>query len=269
MSEIVPDHIHREAFVVRTGATEQSWVDLADPLRVEFEYVQRIVEFLELDVLARPSGERLRCVHIGGGGLSIPRYIAARRPGTVQIVLEPDAELISAVRERLPLPRASGIRIRPVDGRTGLAELAEASADLIVVDAFAGAQVPAELATAEFFARVASVVRPGGTMLMNLGDRSPFDWGRRCVAGISQAFQHLGVTSELPVWKGRRYGNLVVAAAQTSLPVDAWERSLARAAFGYRLFQGTRLASWVGGAAPFTEVDARPSLDPVALGWLP
>jgi spermidine synthase len=269
VSEIVPDHIHREAFVVRTGATEQSWVDLADPLRIEFEYVQRIVEVLEVDILARPPSERLRCVHVGGGGLSIPRYIAARRPGTAQIVLEPDADLVAAVRERLPLPKGSGIRIRPVDGRTGLAELDDASADLVVVDAFAGAQVPGDLATAEFFARVASVVRPGGTMLMNLGDRSPFDWGRRCVAGVLQAFRHVGVTAELPVWKGRRYGNLVVAAAQTPLPIDPWERSLARAAFGCRLFEGTRLVSWVGGAAPFTDEDACPSLDPVALGWLP
>ncbi|WP_036921585.1 spermidine synthase [Propionicicella superfundia] len=269
MSEIVPDHIHREAFVVRTGATEQSWVDLADPLRVEFEYVQRIVEILELGVLARPPGERLRCVHVGGGGLSIPRYVAARRPGTVQIVLEPDADLVEQVRDRLPLPKGSGIRIRPTDGRTGLAELSDGSADLVVVDAFDGAQVPADLATAECFARIAALLRPGGMVVMNLGDRSPFDWGRRCVAGVAASFGHIAVTAELPVWKGRRYGNLVVAAAGAPLPVDGWAQALARAAFGYRLFEGTRLRSWIGGAAPFTDADTRPSLDPVALGWLP
>ena len=47
MSEIVPDHIHAGAFVVRSGVTEQSWIDLEDPTRIEFEYVQRIVEALQ------------------------------------------------------------------------------------------------------------------------------------------------------------------------------------------------------------------------------
>ena len=82
--------------------------------------------------------------------------------------------LVAAVRERLPLPRRSGIKIREVDGRTGLAQMPDSYADAIIVDAFAGAVVPAELATAEFFADVARVLRAGGLMAMNLGDRSPF-----------------------------------------------------------------------------------------------
>ena len=36
----------RGAFLVRTGKTQQSWVDPDDPLRLEFEYVQRIAEIL-------------------------------------------------------------------------------------------------------------------------------------------------------------------------------------------------------------------------------
>ena len=268
MSEIVPDHIHAGAFVVRTGITEQSWVDLSDPRRLEFEYVRRIAEALQATVLARPAGERIRAVHVGGGGLSLPRYVAAIRPHSAQIVLEPDSDLVAAVRTRLPLPPRSGIKIRELDGRTGIAQLPDEYTDAVIVDAFAGAVVPAELATLEFFADLDRVLRPGGVVAMNLGDRSPFTWGRRCLAGVTTVFRHAAVSAEIPVWKGRRYGNLVAVAAQVPLPLAMLERELSRAAFPYRLLAGGSLAAWIEAARPFSGQDASPSPDPVAYGWL-
>ena len=116
MSEIVPAADGRNAFVVVNGETEQSFVDLSDPLRLEFEYVQRIAEVLDETVLARPHGETVRLVHVGGGGLTLPRYVQARRPGTAQIVFEPDTDLIERVRKELPLPGRATTKIRPMDG---------------------------------------------------------------------------------------------------------------------------------------------------------
>lgn len=268
MSEIVPDHIHAGTFVVRTGVTEQSWIDLDDPTRIEFEYVRRIVEALHATVLARPSGERIRVVHVGGGGMSLPRYVATVRPHTAQLVFEPDSALVDAVREHLPLPRRSGIKIRPTDGRSGLAELPDEYADAVIVDAFRGAVVPADLATAEWFAEIARVLRADGVMIMNLGDRAPFDWGKRCVAGMTANFGQVAVSAEIPVWKGRRYGNLVGVAARGRLPLAQLERELARTAFPYRLLAAGGLTAWLGAAPPFTDDDSADSLDPVAHGWL-
>ncbi len=268
MSEIVPDHIHPGAFLVRTGITEQSWVDLSDPARLEFEYVRRIAEALEVTVLTRPATERVRVVHVGGGGLSLPRWVATVRPRTAQIALEPDSALVAAVRAHLPLPRQSGIKIRETDGRSGIAEMPDDYADVVIVDAFAGAVVPADLATVQFFADLARVLRPGGVVAMNLGDRAPFEWGRRCVAGIATVFRHVAVSAEVPIWKGRRYGNLVVLAGQAPLPLALLERQLARADFPYRLLAGGSLAAWIEAAAPFTDQDTSPSPDPVAHGWL-
>src|ERR1035437_6505726 len=74
---------------------------------------------------ARP----LAITPIGGAGLTLARYVNAERPGSPQIVLEPNAELTELVRRELPLPRAHRIRVRPVDGLTGVAQLADASAD--------------------------------------------------------------------------------------------------------------------------------------------
>ena len=267
MSQVVPAPDDRRAFMVVNGRTEQSWVDPGDPLRPEFEYVQRIAEVLEETVLARPASERVRVVHIGGGGLTLPRYVEARRPHTAQVVLEPDEALTEQVRAKLPLPRHSGIKVRGVDGRTGAAQLPSACTDLIIVDAFAGASVPAELATTEFFADLTRTLRHGGLAVMNLTDSAPFAWARRCLAGFTDTLGQVAVSAEAPVWKGRRFGNLIVLAG-TEVPVQPIERRLAGAPFPYRLLHGRELARWIGGAPPFTDTDAEPSPSPAwSRGW--
>jgi spermidine synthase len=268
VSEIVGDHIHRGAFVVRSGRIEQSWVDLDDPLKIEFDYVQRIAEVLEETILLHPAGERARVLHIGGGGLSIPRYVAARRPGTRQTVFEPDADLVDAVRSRLPLPRDSGIRVRITDGRSGIGTLADESCSVVIVDAFSGSQVPGELATSEFFQQTARVLDVGGLLVMNIGDKAPFAWGRRMCAAVRESFTHLFVIGEVAVWKGRRYGNLVVGAADREPPIAEIERRCSRSPFPHRLIHGNVLRSWIGGAEPFTDAAPEDSVDAVARGWL-
>jgi hypothetical protein len=267
MNRVVPAPDDRRAFMVIHGKTEQSWVDPHDPLRLEFEYVQRISEVLEETVLLRPPSERVRVIHIGGGGLTLPRFVEARRPRTAQVVLEPDAELTAKVREKLPLTRNSSIKVRPVDGRTGIAALPSGCADSVIIDAFAGASVPPELATLEFFTEVGRTLRPGGQVVMNLTDSAPFGWARRCLAGIVASFEEVAVSAEVPVWKGRRFGNLV-AVGGTDLPVAALGRRLQRAGFPYRLLSGRELASWLGGAEAFTDADAEGSPSPAwSRGW--
>lgn len=266
--QLIRDPDHPGAFVVVSGPTSQSWVDPADPTRLEFEYVQRIAEVLDHTVLPRPEGERLRVVHVGGGGLTIPRYVEAVRPHTAQIVLEPDLDLIHEVRQKIPLHRHTGIKIRPLDGSSGIAAMPEHYADAIVTDAFVGAQVPGELATAEYFSETRRVLRPGGVMVMNLTDKAPFAWARRCLAGVTVSYRHVVVSAEAAVWKGRRFGNLVAVASNRPLPVDVLERLAARAAFPYRLSSGRPLQRWVGSAQPFTGADAEPSPEPGwARGW--
>ena len=267
MNRVVPAPDDRRAFMVVSGKTEQSWVDPNDPLRLEFEYVQRIAEVLDETVLTRPANERIRVIHVGGGGLTLPRYVEARRPRTAQVVMEPDVELNDQVRAAIPLARHSGIKVRPVDGRAGVAQLPDACADAIIVDAFAGASVPAELATVEFLVDLARCLRAEGLVLMNLTDQAPFAWSRRCLAGFVATFAHVAVSAEVPVWKGRRFGNLVVTAG-SAIPTQAIERRLLRAPFPYRQVAGRELTRWVAGATAFTTADAEPSPSPAwSRGW--
>ncbi|WP_203230761.1 spermidine synthase, partial [Agromyces humi] len=70
--------------------TAQSHVDPADPTRLFFEYVRRLGHVL--DAVA-PEGEPIRVLHLGGGAMTLPRYVAATRPGSHQLVVELDPEV--------------------------------------------------------------------------------------------------------------------------------------------------------------------------------
>ena len=170
--QVVTDRDRPSAFMLKVDGTDQSYVDLDDPMRLEFDYVQRMADAIDGHGL---EGEPLRCVHVGGAGMTLPRYVAATRPRSPQIVLEPDEEVTALVREQMPLPRHSGIKVRPVDGRSGVAAMRDDFADVVVVDAFDGDRVPADLTTREFYADLARVTTPDGLVLLNLAEPSAID----------------------------------------------------------------------------------------------
>ena len=266
-AHVEADPFHPGAFRVVAGLTSQSWVDTADPLRIEFEYVQRVVEALDATVLTRPVGEPMRIVHLGGGGLTIPRYVAARRPGTQQVVCEPDGDLVYEVRRLMPLPPRSGIRVRVTPGREGLQAMPPNYFDALVLDAFEGPRVPESLATADFLDEVVARRRPGAVFVANVTDRAPFAWARRFGAAVRDVHRSMLVSAETAVWKGRRFGNLVFVAADGPLPATDLSRHAARAAFPYRYLTGREVADWIGGAEPFSDAEPQPSPVPRRGTW--
>ncbi len=261
---LVPDNGRPAAFLLRVGRTDQSYVDLDDPRHLEFDYVQRVADLVES--LFEPRVP-LRAVHVGGAGLTLPRYLAATRPGSTQTVLEPDEELTEFVRSRLPLPRGSGIKVRAVDGRSGLPDLRDGIADLIVLDAFAGARVPAELTTQGAFAELHRVLRPDGVLAMNVTDSGTLGFTRRVLAGLRAELGSVGLCTEPSTLKGRRFGNLVLVGSDRRLDDGTWAALADRAGrppFPYRVVHGARLDQLVGKARPFTDDDAEASPPPPA-----
>ncbi|WP_203568172.1 spermidine synthase [Aestuariimicrobium ganziense] len=250
MSEprVVPDPDHPGAWFVRVGGADQSWVDPDDPEHLAFDYMQRIAHHIDAHA---PRGERLRVVHIGGAGLSLARYVAHTRPTSPQIVCEPDETLTAEVRETIGLPRNSGIKVRGVDGRAGVRAMPDDYADIVIVDAFVGARVPADLVTVEFFADLRRIARPDAQVLLNVTDMHPFAWTRRLVSGLRIYFRHVALSTESSTLKGRRFGNVVIGASATGLPIQHLNRAAAGAPFPYRVVSGEHLTSLVGGAQPF------------------
>lgn len=256
---LVPDLAYPRAFTLRIGRTDQSYVDLDDPLRLEFDYVQRLADVL--DSVTEP-GERLHVVHVGGAAMTLPRYIAATRPSSAQIVLEPDVELTVFVRRHLPLPIRSGIKVRGTDGRRGIAELGDRHADLVIIDAFVGARVPAELTTNEFFLDAHRVISDHGKIMINITDRSPLDYARRVLAGVAIAFPHLLLCVEPATLKGRRFGNVIIVGARTPLPYADIAQRVGRSPFPYRVLRGARLKQLLADSKPFHDDEAEQSPEP-------
>ena len=225
------------SWLVTCGGRPQSHVDLAEPARLAFDYMRRAGDVL--DALA-PPGERLSVLHIGGAGLTLPRYVAVTRPTSRQVVLEPDAALTAMVRERLPLPRRSGIKVRDVDGRSGLLAVRDGSFDACIVDAFDGeGSTPADLLGAGAAAEYARVLGPDGTLAMNLRDRVPHASVHEMAEALREHFRSVIIGAEPATWKGRRDGNLLVVAGPTARAADALAVAARTRAAPYRI--GVRL----------------------------
>ncbi|SDB79787.1 Spermidine synthase [Raineyella antarctica] len=259
---MVPDPDRPGSWFVRIGTTDQSHVDPDRPTLLEFDYMQRMAE--AIDAYGDP-GERIRAVHIGGAGMSLARYVAATRPTSAQIVLEPDAELTREVRDKAPLPRQSGIKVRPVDGRSGIAAMPDDYAQVVILDAFAGARVPPELTTVEFYADVRRVLTGGGLFLANVTDSGALDWARRAAAGVAATWSHAAVSAEPSTWRGRRFGNVVLYGSAAPIPTRQLARAAAGAVFAYRIIDGQDLVDWCAGARAFTDADAEASPEPPSM----
>jgi hypothetical protein len=217
-AQILRDPQRRNAFILLLDGVESSHVDLDEPGYLAFEYMQWFGDVLDC-VGAGYDG--LEVVHLGGGAATLARYVAAGWPRSRQLVFEVDAALVDVVRARLALPKSSRLRVRVCDARAGLLGLPAGSADLVVRDAFRDAVVPAHLTTLEFCLLVKEILRPGGVYLLNTADGMPFRILGPEVATLAAVFRHLAVVTEPAVFRGRRHGNLVLAACDRPLPVDA------------------------------------------------
>jgi spermidine synthase len=260
-AELLADADRNGSWMLLVEGTPQSHVDLDDPAHLEFEYVRRMGHVLDL---AAEPGQPIDVVHLGGGALTLPRYVAVTRPGSRQRVVEIDQQLTDLVREHLPLPRGARIRVRADDARVGLVALRDRSADVVVTDVFAGARTPAHLTTAEFAAEVHRVLRPGGVYAANVADGPPLRFARAQVATLRSVFRHVCLLAEPGTLRGRRFGNLVAVASDAELPVDGFVRRCAGDPMPARVVHGAEVLRFAGTARPVRDADAVDSPEPPA-----
>jgi spermidine synthase len=236
----------------------QSHIDLDDPSYLELEYVRRIGHLIDL---AAPADVPLDVLHLGAGAMTLARYVAATRPGSSQLAVEADEEIAQLVRQRLPLAAAARSEIRVViaDARTLLQAVQPGSFDLVIADVFTGASTPEHVTSVEFTRAVARVLSPGGVYAVNIGDGPPLSHARRRISAVREVFARCCLIAETGVLYQRRYGNLVVAAADTELPGVSLVRRTASDPFPARVLRGAELDLLIGGAEPLTDDSAEPS----------
>lgn len=244
--------------------TPQSHVDLDDPTHLHFEYVARMGAVI--DRLRMPH-QPLTAIHLGAGALTIPRYVEATRPGSRQQVVELEPALWDLVRENLPLPRGAQIRVRIGDAREALGRLPAGlvgAADLVVSDVYSGAQTPAHLTTVEFFTEAARFLARDGVLLVNVADGAGLAFARREVATVQAVLEHVIVLAEVQTLKGRRFGNLVIAASRQPLPTEWLPRLMAAGPHPAKVAEGREVDDFARGARVATDADATPSPKPSA-----
>ncbi len=261
VAELLGDADRDGAWVLLVDDTPQSHVDLADPTHLEFEYVRRMGHVLDL---AADAGAPLDVLHLGGGALTLARYVAVTRPGSRQRVVEVDEPLTELVRARLPLPRGARVRVRAADARAGLEATHATSTDVVVCDVFAGARTPAHLTTVEFVQQARRVLRPGGVYVANVADGPPLRFARGQVATLRAVFPSVCLVAEPGTFRGRRFGNLVAVASDRPLPVPALTRRCAGDPMPSRVVDGADLDRFTGDATPVTDAAAVPSPEPPA-----
>jgi spermidine synthase len=262
-AELVGDPDRPQGWTLLVNGTAQSHVDLDDPTHLEFEYIRRIGHLI--DLVAEPYAP-LRALHLGGGAWTLARYVAATRPGSTQTVVELDRLLAEFVAHRLPAD-GQGIEVHVADARAGLVATAPGSVDLVVLDVFAGARTPAHLTSSQFAALVARSLAPGGVYAANVADGGPtLAFAGSQVAAARAAFRHVAVAAPPDVLRGRRFGNLVLAASAAPLPVDDLRRQTAGDPFPARLLAGRELDRRFSTEAR-TDRTAVPSPTPPAGSW--
>ncbi|MET7963765.1 fused MFS/spermidine synthase [Micromonospora zamorensis] len=258
-AELVPDPDRAGSWTLLLDGAPQSHVDLTDPTHLEFEYVRRLAAAVDL---IAPAGEPLRVLHLGGGALTLPRYVSATRPGSTQRVSEVDGALVELVRRALPWPSDARLRVRVEDARAVLTSTRDASYDVVVADVFAGARTPAHLTSVEYAAEVARVLRPEGWYLANLADGPPLRHARAQVATVRSVLPQACLVGDAAVLRGRRYGNLVLVAGRVTPPVPELTRRAAGDWFPGRVVAGDDLDRFAGGSQVVRDADATGSDPP-------
>jgi spermidine synthase len=241
--ELLRDASRENGWWLLVGGSEQSYVDTDDPLHLEFEYVQFAAHILDSMFV---DDTPLRVLHLGGGLCTLPRWVAARHPGSRQRVAERSAE-IAGLAASLGMP--PGVTVMIHDALAVTRQARPASLDVVISDVYDGPETVTRMFTVEAQRTVRRVLKPEGVFVANLSDASPFGLSRAVAATVREVFGSVAMLSEPPVLRGRRSGNLVLAATDGEIPLAELGRRAAGGLTRARLIAGEDLTEFVGDAA--------------------
>lgn len=203
-----PDTWVDGAWVLSIGGAEQSHVDVGHPGEIFYEYLRRLANHLDL---LREPGVPLRVLHLGAGALTLARYVHATRPGSAQVAVDSERELLAFVLDTLPMPAGAVLRTLPGDARAVLsAELAGQEYDAIVLDVFSGADAPAHLTGPDFYGELAAHLAPAGAALINVGDDPPLAFAKSQLAAMESVFGFVSASAPADLFGGRYPGNMIL-----------------------------------------------------------
>lgn len=221
-----------------------SYVDLADPEHLRYNYVRQLAALVGGLPSPAPS-----VLHVGGGGCTLARWLAAVRPASRNLVYERDEVVVHLAREQLGLRSSPALRVKVGDGRDGVSRRPDASLDAVVLDAFDGPRVPPHLLTREFLRDVRRTLRPGGLLLANVSDDPPLPVARALAAGLLEVLADVALVTDRDVASGREAGNVVLAASGRRVDLASLGALVAADGPRTRILRRAQVLGFAGGAA--------------------
>jgi hypothetical protein len=230
------DPLRPSGRLLRQSDMDASYVDLADPSHLEFDYMRW------MRIVLRAAAAR-RILHVGGGACALARALAAEDPSGRQEVCEVDADVLAVAREHFGLRRTPGLRVRHAEGRAFIARQPDAGWDAVAIDAFVAATVPRHLITLEAAMDLARVTP---LTLINVLDNRAARELHTVAAGLAGAYPH--------VWAlGARAGNTIVVGSAPLLDLDRIAAHAAADPSPGRLTRPDAMARLIAAAVPLRD----------------
>lgn len=254
-AEVREDPDNPSGRLLLLDSMKHSYVDLADETHLEFGYMKVFGDVL---AAAAPADEPLRALHVGGGAMSLPRYLDATRPGSHSTVLEIDPELAEIAEEELGFESTDSIEVVTGDARMALEDMARGQRDgsgydVVVGDAFGGLAVPWHLTTLEVVELIREVSADDAVYMLNLIDRPPLGFARAEAATLAAGFAHVAVVAEPARLAGEQGGNFVLLASDAPLPLDELRAEIADRGGDQAVINGEEVQAFAGDAPVLTD----------------
>ncbi|TCC29133.1 fused MFS/spermidine synthase [Kribbella speibonae] len=214
-ARVVADPNRESGRTLYLDQARHSYVDLKDPTYLEFEYIKSFAAAINGTWAER---QPLNALHVGGGGLTMTRYITATRPGSKHQVYEIDKAVVELDKKELGVQTGPDLVVTVEDGRLGVRDEETDSRDLVIMDAFSGLSVPWHLTTRELVSDVRRVLRPDGLYLINVIDYGAAKFAKAEIKTAQAVFPYVAVIARKDELSGHSGGNFVVAASDR--PID-------------------------------------------------
>jgi len=145
------------------SASEQSAIEPGNPRAIPVEYVRHALIGLA------HHGHARRVLMIGLGGGTFTTLVHRALPDATIDAVEIDPVVVAAARAHFGLREDARYRVHVADAVEWIGR-GDSRYDFVLLDAYAGEEIPAALGTEAFFHAVARRLAPGGVVAINIAE---------------------------------------------------------------------------------------------------
>ncbi len=193
------------------------------PTALKYGYAKVFSEIIRYVIRDRNDFSAL---YLGGGGYSLPRYMEAVYPGSVNEVVEIDPLVTQVAHEELGLPFDTSITTYNQDARLFLIQRKTgARYDIVIGDVFNDLSTPFHLTTLEFDRLVKANMKPDGVYLINIVDN--YQRGRYLpsfIYTLRQAFDYVYLFSVEEGWDSAERSTFGIMATDRYIDLGDYQR---------------------------------------------